>query len=370
MAAVLARHFRPDGRLVVTTVTPTGQREAQRLFGTQAQVRYLPYDLFFTVRRFVDWAKPAALILTEGDYWPYLLSVLRRSDVPVYVVNGRISDRGYGRMRSVPAWLVRRYLRNVTAFAMQSKADCERLIDLGIDADKVAVTGNIKFDTPAPEPQPELEQRIEQLAGGRAILIAGSSMEGEEEVILDALGKLQRRALLVLAPRHPERALAVEQLARARGFRADLRSRLDEIQTSDDIQVLVLDSIGELAALYRLAKGVFVGGTLVPTGGHNPLEPAQFSAPIATGPSMENFRAVADAFEARDAWRRVTSAPELARAWSDWLDRPDQAAALGERGRQVLDANRGAVAKTIDFLQPALENWKPEHWKRRTEPPS
>jgi 3-deoxy-D-manno-octulosonic-acid transferase len=355
VAATLARQLPLSLPLCVTTITPTGQAQARRLFAGRASVGYLPFDFAFSVRRFYAAVSPRLLVLCEGDYWPLVLREARRRRVPVLVVNGRMSDRAFGNQRRLGR-VNRLFYDSVDFFAMQTEEDRERLVSLGVDSAKVAVGGNLKFDSLPPAPKPELEAAVEALAGGRPILVAGSTLEGEEEALLAALEELGRgRLFLVLAARHPERWDAVEKLVRARGFSVLRRSRLAEAAAGDAPEVLLLDSLGELAALYRLATVAFVGGTLVPKGGHNPLEPAHFGVPILVGPSMFNFREIGERFAKAEAWRQLDKPSQLAPALRFLLGDPAAAAALGGRARALLEENRGAAARTLALIEPYIE---------------
>ena len=359
VAATLGRLLPPGLPLCVTTVTPTGQAQARRLFPPPAAVGYLPFDLAFAVRRFFDAIAPRLLLLCEGDYWPLVLREARRRRLPVVVVNGRMSDRAFARQKHLGK-LNRLFYGAVDFFAMQTAEDRERLLALGVEPAKVAVGGNLKFDARPPAPKPELEAAIENLAAGRPILVAGSTLEGEEEALLAALGELGReKLLLVLAPRHPERWDAVEKLVEGRGFSLLRRSRLDlgpgaAAPAGKAPEVLLLDSLGELAAVYRLGAAAFVGGTLVPKGGHNPIEPAHFGVPVLVGPSMFNFREIGERFARAQAWRRLDHARQLAPALAELLADPAAAAALGGRARALLEENRGAAARTLELIQPFL----------------
>lgn len=350
MAATLVKALPAGIPLLVTTVTPTGQERARVLFKDRAEIAYLPFDLGFAVRRFFDRFRPRALILVEGDYWPLVLSEARRRGLPVAVINGRVGDRSFGRMRHVKG-LLGFLFSGVDRFGVQTPEDRDRLLALGVPAKRVAVTGNLKYESPEPMFKPELEDRLRALAHGRPVLLAGSTMRGEEEQVLDAFARLGGRALLVLAPRHPERWDEADALLRARGVNAVRRSRIPEGGRAD---VVLLDSLGELAGLYRIAAGSFIGGTLVPTGGHNPLEPARFGVPVAVGPSMHNFRDMAEQFDRARAWRRVADADELARVWAEWIDDPDAAREQGRRALALLEENRGALERTLEMLRPAV----------------
>jgi 3-deoxy-D-manno-octulosonic-acid transferase len=358
VAATLARALPSGLPLLVTTVTPTGQERARAAFapfGERATVAYLPFDLGFAVRRFFARHQPQALVLVEGDYWPLVLREARRRGLPIAVVNGRVGDRSFARMRRLRPLLAPLF-SGVDAFGVQSAADRERLAALGVSPERIAVTGNLKYESPEPAPHPELEAALRGIAGGRPILLAGSTMAGEEEAVLDAFraaGGGGGRALLVLAPRHPERWNEVDALLRSRGMRTARRSA-PSFAAAGSPDVVLLDSLGELAGLYRLAAAAFIGGTLTPTGGHNPLEAARFGVPLAVGPAMFNFREMAEAFDQAGAWRRVADAGELGAAWRGWLDAPAAGREIGERALQLVEANRGALARTLEMLAPTI----------------
>jgi 3-deoxy-D-manno-octulosonic-acid transferase len=355
VAATLARALPPELPLLVTTITPTGQALARRLFAGRARVAYLPFDLRPPVARFWRRFAPAALVLVEGDYWPLLLREARRRDLPVAVVNGRVGDRSFRRMRRLRPLAAGLLFSGIQRFGVQSAEDRGRLLALGVDTARLTVTGNLKFETAEPRANRELAAALERLAGGRPVVIAGSTMPGEEETVLAAFAALGggRRVLLVLAPRHPERWDEVAGLLAGSGLAVARRSRLAAPpQQSPD--VVLLDSIGDLAALYQQATAVFIGGTLVETGGHNPLEAARYGLPIAVGPSMHNFRDMAERFDAAAAWRRVADAAELGQVWQEWLTDPAAARQQGERAAALLSENRGALDRTLEMLEPIL----------------
>lgn len=347
VAATLIKALPPGLPLLVTTVTPTGQERARALFQDRAEIAYLPFDLGFAVRRFFDRFQPRALVLVEGDYWPLVLSEARRRGLPVTVINGRVGDRSFGRMRKLRPLLGYLFSR-VDRFGVQSAEDRDRLISLGVPAERVTVTGNLKYESPEPAVNPDLEERLRALASGRPILLAGSTTPGEEEQVLDAFNRL-KGAMLVIAPRHPERW---DEVAALLGPNAIRRSAIPEGGRPD---VVLLDSLGELAGLYRIAAGAFIGGTLAPKGGHNPLEPARFGVPVAVGPSMHNFRDMAERFDKAQAWRRVKDAEELAAVWGEWIADPDAAREQGGRALRLLEENRGALGRTLEMLEPVLQ---------------
>ncbi len=356
VAATLARALPAEIPLLVTTVTPTGQERARAAFAGRAEVAYLPFDLGFAVRRFFRRHQPRALLLVEGDYWPLLLREARRRGLAAAVVNGRVGDRSFHRMRRLRRWLGPLF-NGVDRFGVQSGQDRERLAALGIDPRRISVTGNLKYESPEPPRKPELEAALRQRAGERALLVAGSTMAGEEEPVLEAFLQAGggERSLLVLAPRHPERWDEVEALLRSRRVDFVRRSALTPAAAAPSRPaVVLLDSLGELAGLYRLATAAFIGGTLVPTGGHNPLEAAHFGVPLAVGPSMHNFRDMAAAFDRAGAWRRVRDAGELAAAWREWLDDPAAGRETGERALRLVEENRGALKRTLEMLAEVL----------------
>ena len=357
VAATLARALPPEIPLLITTVTPTGQARAHALFPAlsadaprRVEVAYLPFDLGFAVGRFYRRFAPRALVLVEGDYWPLVLREARRRGLPVGVVNGRVGDRGYARMRRLRP-LLGPLFSAVERFGVQTADDRARLADLGVPAERIVVTGNLKYETPEPPRKPELEETLGALAAGRPLLLAGSTMGGEEEQVLEAhtIAGGGARALLVLAPRHPERWNEVEALLRGRGLNVVRRSTLSGTP-SPRPDVVLLDSLGELASLYRLAAAAFIGGTLVPTGGHNPLEAARFGVPVAVGPSMHNFREMAEQFDRASAWRRAADARALGEIWKGWLDDPASAREQGERAIRLVEENRGSLQRTLEML--------------------
>jgi 3-deoxy-D-manno-octulosonic-acid transferase len=360
VAATLARALSPAVPLLVTTVTPTGQERARAAFAGRSgrvDVAYLPFDLGFAVRPFFRRHRPRALVLIEGDYWPLVLREARRRGLPVAVINGRVGDRSFARMRRLRP-LLGPLFAGVGRFGVQSGQDRDRLLALGVDPGRIAVTGNLKYETPEPARHPELEGALRDLAGGRPILLAGSTMTGEEAAVLDAFHAAGggERALLVLAPRHPERWSEVDALLRSRGEAAVRRTALP---AAGRPAVVLLDSLGELAGLYRLAAAAFIGGTLVPTGGHNPLEAARFGVPLAVGPAMHNFREMAEAFDRAGAWKRVGGAAELGAVWKEWLERPEAGRETGARALRLVEENRGALARTVALLAEVMPELLP-----------
>ena len=356
LAAELARRA-PDLPLNVSATTATGLALAARSLGDRLPVFPCPLDLPGPVGRVFTAAEPRLLVLVETELWPELLHQAGRRGVPAAVVNARLSERSHAAYRRV-AGALRPLLAPLSLVLARTAADAERFADLGVPERRIAVTGNIKYDL-EPDPRPlEWADALVRAAGSRPIVVAGSTMEGEEAHVLEALAGLEPdgpRTLLVLAPRHPERFPAVAQLLEARGLKFARRSLPQEL--GPDTEVFLLDTIGELARAYGLARLAFIGGSLAPTGGHNPLEPAVFGVPVLSGPHVHNFREVYDEMTASGGARIVADAAELAVAAAVWLDDLGLARAAGSAGWEVVQRNRGATARTagalLDLVGPA-----------------
>ncbi len=314
----------PRLAIVMTTVTPTGARIVTERLGLLATHRYFPVDLPGPVRRALDAVRPRFFIGLETELWPNFLRALASRGIPAMVANGRISDRSFRHYLLVRG-LVAKMLSRVSVFAMQSEEDARRIIALGAPAERVVVTGNLKADLSAePTALDPAWQRLLRCDSGRLLWIAGSTHHGEEAAVLDAYQRLKPRfgrLGLLVAPRHPERADEVERLIRDRGLRAVRRTAFGAAE--DGEAVIILDTVGELAGLYGLADVVFVGGSLVPTGGHNMLEPAQRRKPVLFGPHTSNFRESAELLRSAGAAVVVHDAIELAGEVERLLKDPD-----------------------------------------------
>jgi 3-deoxy-D-manno-octulosonic-acid transferase len=370
----LARHLKaeyPARLLVVSTATITGQALAQERMPFADAIFYFPLDWAFSVRRALRAVRPSIIIILETEIWPNFLREARRREIPVLFVSGRISDRSFARyQRHFGAFgfflrpFLRQVLSGVTAFLMQSEKDAARIRALGAPADRVRVSGNLKYDLEIPAPTPlatwlEAEARRR----GRApIIVAGSIVASEEPLALIAFGTLQGehpRALLVLAPRKPERfeeaAEFIDESHRKYIRRSQLPvpapskavSQNGEAIIPDDVTVLLLDSIGELASLYRVADGALVGGSLVPSGGHNILEPAAFGKIPVFGPSMENFSEIAARFVAAGAAIQVESPEDAGVAWIELLRNPERMRRMGDAARGLIEGSRGAADRAL-----------------------
>jgi 3-deoxy-D-manno-octulosonic-acid transferase len=341
-------------RVVLSTTTHTGQRLARQKFGEE-NVFYFPLDLGVCIRPYLRALQPRLVVLAETEFWPNFLRLAAASGARVAVVNARISDRSYPRYLRCRR-LLSRALQPVQLFLAQSEDDAERLRELG--ARQVEVTGNLKFDVAPPVESAavaELGARLRE--AGDPILVAGSTVEGEEEYVLQAfrmvLGEYPG-ARLVLAPRHKERFDQVARMMSMRRFRYVRRSSAQAATAELDGAVLLLDTLGELAAVYRYADIAFVGGSLVPRGGHNILEPAYFARPILTGEHTENFREIMSCFERKRAVVRCTP-QNLGITCLLLLRETAERVALGERAQQVLIEQRGATARTLTRLLQVAE---------------
>lgn len=355
LVASLARRF-PDCSLLVTTVTATGARRAQQVFGGQARHLYLPYDLPWAARAFLSAVHPRLLIVMETEIWPNLLRACQSRGVPAALVNGRVSDRsyrGYGFFRGFMAETLGRF----SVIAAQSDEDARRFRALGALAEKVSVMGNLKFDLPPPAgPAAAADIRERVLAAGeRPVWIAASTHAGEEALALDALARLRAAGtdcLLVLAPRRPERFDRVFELCQSRGFAVARRAKAP--RDAPGAQVYLLDTIGDLESFYGAADLAFVGGSLIPHGGHNALEAARWGLPIITGRHTSNFREVVQLLEAAEALVVVSDGKELAAAVAALLADPALRRARGAGARQVVERHRGALGKAMDLLEPLV----------------
>lgn len=345
----------PQHRVVVSTTTDTGQTLARERFGEE-NVFYFPLDLGFAIRPYLRHLRPELVVIAETEFWPNFLRLARASGARIAVVNARISDRswpGYRRWRGI---LVR-VLEPISLFLTQTEEDRKRLVAIGAPADRVQVSGNLKFDVSLPAPLPivsSLRTAFAQ-AGATPVIVCGSTVEGEEALLLSAFETVlasHARAVMVLAPRHPERFEEVRQLLEASAVPWWRRSEWSSGPISGG--VLLLDSIGELAAIYALGDMAFVGGSLVPRGGHNIVEPAQHGVPILVGKHTENFRDVVESFQSRDAVRVVGPA-ELPLAFLQLASNEVERKALGQLAVEAVRAQTGATERTLRSLEGLLE---------------
>lgn len=357
----------PTHSLVVSTTTLTGQRIARSVFQNEAQaVIYFPFDWAWTARRALVAVNPLVVLIMETELWPNFLRQCEKLRVPVAVVNGRLSERSFRRYR-----LIRRFVKRIVSglelALMQTEQDAERMRALGLSPERVFVSGNVKFDasseTNGSTLASELRERF-SFQDGRPLIVAASTHSSEERIILEAFKQIRTRpglaqARLLIAPRHPERFAEVAELLEASGL--IWRRRTEERGEGDAVcDVLLLDSIGELRSVYPLAHIVFVGGSLVPTGGHNILEPAAVGACTVTGAHTFNFTAIVTAFLEADALVQLPPLAEkdapaaLANVLAELLSKGERRRAIGEQARGVLERNRGATEYTVKLLSPLL----------------
>ncbi len=352
----------PDFLVVLSTTTRTGQALARERFGAN-RVFYFPLDLPWAVRAYLNALKPHLLILAETEFWPNLLHGCFRRGIPVAVVNARISNRSWPRYRRLRR-LWRPLLSRLSRVLAQSQTDAGRLLALGCRSDRVSVAGNLKFDVRAVQ-ESEAARLLRTMAGGLRLFVAGSTLESEESALLEAWPRLlaaDPQLAMVIAPRHPERFSTVAALLGKSGVPWCKRSDwpAEPLQTQPALrplragEVVLLDTIGELASVYSLASVAFVGGSLVPAGGHNPLEPAQFAAPIVMGPHYANFAAITDSLRASDALRIATK-EELAATLIDLLRDRAAAEAMGARAKEVFDRQAGATDRCVAALRELVE---------------
>jgi 3-deoxy-D-manno-octulosonic-acid transferase len=343
----------PGHRLVVSTTTPTGRGLAQERKHID-RIVYFPLDLPIAVKRSLHRIHPELVIVAETEIWPNFLRECRRRGIPVVMVNGRISDKSYPRYMAGRWWL-RSVLDDYRVLGMQSATDAERIRAIGAPPDKVVVYGNMKYDLPTTTHtlDPHLETALERT---HPLLVAASTAAGEEMLVLEAYRQLRRsnpNLKLLLAPRLPQRFDEVAQALDDGGLGYVRRS--GSTPPFEDSSILLLDSIGELTAAFEHATVVFMGGTLVPRGGHNVLEPARFGKAVVFGPHMENFRDMALLFLEARAAIQVEDVRELVREVQVLLDRPDMASKIGDNGRRLVEANRGATANALKAIKTLIE---------------
>jgi 3-deoxy-D-manno-octulosonic-acid transferase len=354
----IRRNF-PQHRVLISTTTDTGQALARNRFG-EANVFYFPMDFAFAIRPYLRALQPELIVLAETEFWPNFLRLAHASGARIAVVNARISDRSWPNYRRF-RWALRKMLMNVDLFLAQTPQDSARLQSIGADAERVHVTGNLKFDINLPSSPPIVESLRQSLAaeGAGPVLVCGSTVEGEEPLLLKAFENLRvahPRVVMMLAPRHPERFDQVAILLRQLDIRSFRRSQWQGERLAGC--VLLVDSIGELAALYALADVAFVGGSLVPRGGHNIIEPAQHGVAIVTGNHTENFRDIVALFRSRDAVRIVGMA-ELPLTLMQLLADDAERRALGRRAQETMRSQMGATMRTLEALKTLIADGHP-----------
>lgn len=345
----------PDRQILITTVTPTGAAHVATLFGDSVGHAYIPFELPPAVRRFFGDVNPELALIMETEIWPNLYRGCGTRDIPLILVSARISPKSLdGYRRFLP--LFKETLSHGIIIAAQSKADAERFRSLGASSVRTWVIGNIKFDIELDDnlPAAGLAMR-EELFGERPVWVAASTHEAEEEAVLTAHKRLQESVpdlLLVLVPRHPERFSEVHKLVKQHGFDVVKRTKGESCDASTD--VFLVDTMGELTLFYAASDVAFVGGSLVPVGGHNLLEPAALGLSVISGPDVFNAQEIADMFVAQGACEIVQDADGLAAAIAELFADPERAQAMGECGREIVESNRGSLAKLLSLLEPLI----------------
>jgi 3-deoxy-D-manno-octulosonic-acid transferase len=344
----------PSHRILISTTTSTGRKLAAQRFGA-GNVFYFPLDFALAIRPYLDALQPELVVIAETEFWPNFLRLAKQSGARIAVINCRISDRSFPGYRRFRFWLPRlleKSLSNIDLFLAQTEEDRRRLIEIGAAESKIRVAGNLKFDVAPPQTPSIVASLRESFAhsGTGPVLVCGSTLEDEESPLLSAFRNILANhptAVMILAPRHPERFAEVATLVETLAFRVLRRS----LWSGESLAgaVLLLDSIGELAAIYSLATVAFVGGSLVPRGGHNILEPALWGVPIVIGSHYENFHAVVDFFSSRNAVRIVGLA-DLPLVFIELIENDRERATLGQNALAALESQRGATSRTVSAL--------------------
>jgi 3-deoxy-D-manno-octulosonic-acid transferase len=344
-------------QLFISTITDTGQSLANSRFQDRACVFYFPFDWKWICRLYLRRMSPTCVLLAETEIWPGFISAAESLGIPVLLINGRISDHSFRHYRRIRFFL-RPLLHRISLFCVQTRQDRDRIVELGAASSRVHPLGNLKYDYQLAQ-LPEKTQMLQVIQGllkpdpNDLLWICGSTREGEDNTLLKVFQSLSKEfpsLRLLLAPRHPHRVDEIARLVEAAQLSYVRRSELNS-RSPDPPKVLLLDTIGELAYLYQLADVVFVGGSLVPTGGHNIIEVAYFSKPILFGPHMENFKEISNTFLESDAALQVHSGEELSEKLSKLLKDPPTREALGSKARQVIGDNQGAVGRSLEMVE-------------------
>ncbi len=341
--------------ILITTMTPTGSDQVGKTFGDQVQHVYLPYDFPGAIKRFLRWCKPNILIIVETELWPNLLHYTHHKNTPILLVNARLSAKsaaGYARVNI----MTQKIFSNVDHISAQTIQDAERFFALGFANEKLSVLGNIKYDLTIPSEVIDAAKKLRDEIGQRPIWLAASTHDGEDEIMLTVFEKLRMKfpdLLLVLVPRHPERFQSVFDLCSEK-FITVRRSHQQNLESSTAI--FLGDTLGELLIFYALSDITFVGGSFVPTGGHNVIEPASLGKPIITGPHLFNFANVSEQLIKADAMQVVENAEALFETMSQLLADSTLRVEMGEKAKQVAGENRGAVDRVYILIQDMLKN--------------
>ena len=350
----------PKKRILLSTVTETGRAVSEKFVEIDCRV-YFPFDNYFFVRRSLKAVRPSLVIIVETEIWPNFLRAAKNMGIPVVLTNGRISDRSFGRYLKLK-WFFRPVLANVTALCMQTAEDAKRIIAIGANPARVNVSGNLKYDIPVNTPTAEMKSELRttsKIPDDILVVTAGSTHEGEEEIILSVYRRLQaegRECLLILVPRHPERKAQIAELLTKSSIPFTLHSALN--QRKDWFragEVLLVDTMGELMRYYAISDLSFVGGSLVPTGGHNIMEPASLGVPVIFGPNMQNFRESAALIQKYGGGFQVKDGTELTALMHDLLDDDEKRCEAGRNGMKLLQENSGATRMQMEVIAEFLK---------------
>lgn len=340
----------PDLPITLTTTTPTGsQRVLQTLKDKVAHV-YMPFDLPWAIESLYNKVKPCCVIIMETEIWPHLIQMGKRHNIPVLIVNGRISDQSIGRYLAVK-YLIGKILQQVASVSAQSQQDGDRFLQLGLPAHKLQVNGNLKFDAQVNEQQLQIGRQLKVALSDRLILVAASTHPGEEELVLNAFQQVQTKfpsAMLILIPRHPDRFNSVAELLSTRHINYVRRTETKAITA--DVAVLLGDTMGEMGIYYAMADVAYVGGSLVPVGGHNLLEPAALGLPTITGPNYFNFKEIVALLQKSDALSVAQTSNDLAQQVIELFVNSNLRLQKGEHALKVFMQNRGALDRLMTLI--------------------
>ena len=353
------RHIRPDCSIVVSTTTESGRNMARETFGNEIPVIYAPIDFVGSVRKALSCIRPDVMVFLETELWPTWLRQAHRMGIKTALINGRISLKsidGYLRFR----FFFREVLKNFDAFSMIMKGDADRIESMGADLEKVEINGNAKYDLLASSADPAREAAIRKalnLSAEERVFVAGSTRSGEEAMVLDAYGKILKKfpdTVLMIAPRHIERAPEIGAMIESRGFEYQLRTEFNNGKEIRKKQIVIIDTFGELFDIYSVGTIVFSGGSLVPLGGQNPLEPAVWGKAVFYGPHMDNFLDAKAILESANAGIEVKDSRSLAAEAVRLLSRPEELKGFGERAREAVLKNEGAAEKHARVIERLL----------------
>lgn len=346
--------------IVVSTTTVTGNKVAKKKLGGASRVVYFPLDFLWSVKRFFDRVLPDLIILVETELWPNFLSISKKRNVPVLIINGRISERSYRNYSLLPGFF-RNMCSDINSWGVQFERDSRRLIDLGIDSERIHVTGSIKFDSAIQNiPDPSDIDKIKKEWGwkeGDLVLVGGSTHDGEEKILLDIYKDIKdnfKNLVLILAPRHPNRIEEIKKIVRSYKLRYILKSELKGAARFADYDIVLVDTLGDLVLIYNLATIVFIGKSLVKGGGQNLLEPAGLGKPVICGPLMGNFLDITKWLVENGGVVQVVDAGELKQAIMHLLNNPFECIKLGDRAKELIFKASGAVERNMELVKKVL----------------